>query len=91
METSSAFLRFPKGLVFLKEGLAKYNLMLRDYLYCRRSVQYVPACYEETNEKIMLAIFINKQEMMFQILFEKNYYTHDVAILRMNTSYVHTT
>ena len=89
METSSAFLRnrgISKRTGFLKEGLAKYNLMLRDYLYCRRSVQYVPACYEETNEKIMLAIFINKQEMMFQILFEKNYYTHDVAILRMNTS-----
>ena len=27
--------------------------------------------------------------MMFQILFEKNYDTHDVSILRMNASYMH--
>ena len=28
---------------------------------------------------------------MFQILFEKNYNTHDIAILHMNASYVHAT
>ena len=28
---------------------------------------------------------------MFQILFENNYNTHDVAILHMNVSYVHVT
>ena len=26
---------------------------------------------------------------MFQICFEKNYNTHDIAILRMSASYVH--
>ena len=36
-------------------------------------------------------VLINNQEMMFQILFEKNYNTHDVAILHMNASYVHAT
>ena len=29
--------------------------------------------------------------MMFKILFEKNYKTHDVAILRVNAYYVHAT
>ena len=28
---------------------------------------------------------------MFKVLLEKNYNTHDVVILRMNASYVHTT
>ena len=35
-------------------------------------------------------VFINNQEMLFNLLFEKNYNTHDVAVWRMNASYMHT-
>ena len=47
METLSAFPRsqgdFQKDC-FFKDGLAKYDVMPGDYLWCRRSVQYFLAC-----------------------------------------------